>query len=182
MSGVEGTQISATSKENGKQGHIYCGVCCDMRRAVMIVNILSIFNVIFQMVSIAGFTSLIKNRNPEDFATIVGLERAMTGVFIMSITSIFFSLGAFYGAFKYKVLPVMMQTAFTIIYFFVVNLMFLRVSRNHSEFQFGPVNWVIAVMVSLLFIYPHAMLITELRSGLMSAETYAREKHSCCCV
>ena len=33
-----------------------------------------------------------------------------------------------------------------------------------------------------LILYPHIVLISEIRSGIMRPETYARERFSCCCV
>jgi multidrug efflux pump subunit AcrB len=33
-----------------------------------------------------------------------------------------------------------------------------------------------------LILYPHIVLISEIRNGIMKPETYARERFSCCCV
>jgi hypothetical protein len=33
-----------------------------------------------------------------------------------------------------------------------------------------------------LILYPHIVLISEIRNGIMAPETYARERFSCCCV
>ncbi len=41
---------------------------------------------------------------------------------------------------------------------------------------------VIEVVIVLCIIYPMIMFIYEVRSGIMSPATYAREQHSCCCV
>jgi hypothetical protein len=41
----------------------------------------------------------------------------------------------------------------------------------------------IGLIVSVLFLYPHVMLYKDLQNGVMSRETYAREKDCCgsCC-
>jgi hypothetical protein len=40
--------------------------------------------------------------------------------------------------------------------------------------------WMIPILAAL--VYPHVMLIQEINDGIMSKETYDREKASCCCV
>jgi uncharacterized membrane protein YfcA len=41
---------------------------------------------------------------------------------------------------------------------------------------------IVGLILDALFIYPHASLINEIQSGIMSPTTYEREKQSCCCV
>jgi hypothetical protein len=42
-------------------------------------------------------------------------------------------------------------------------------------------SYVILGAITALWIYPSVMLVTEIRSGIMSRETYPREEFSCCC-
>lgn len=39
-----------------------------------------------------------------------------------------------------------------------------------------------SIIWDLLILYPHIVLISEICSGIMRPETYARERFSCCCV
>jgi len=45
-------------------------------------------------------------------------------------------------------------------------------------------HWSFAIQAAFtcLFIYPHVGLVLEIKKGIMTPETYAREKFSCCCV
>jgi large-conductance mechanosensitive channel len=50
-------------------------------------------------------------------------------------------------------------------------------------FRYGMVmSYVILGFITAFWIYPSVMLITEIRSKVMSRETYPREEFSCCCV
>jgi hypothetical protein len=51
-----------------------------------------------------------------------------------------------------------------------------------SGFRMPIISWLIGACVTGLFIYPMASFVVEVRKGIMSRETYAREEHSCCCV
>ena len=44
------------------------------------------------------------------------------------------------------------------------------------------VGYIIAGIITALFVYPSFCFIHEVRSGIMSKETYPREEHSCCCM
>jgi large-conductance mechanosensitive channel len=43
------------------------------------------------------------------------------------------------------------------------------------------VSYVLVGVITAFWIYPSVMLITEIRNGIMSRETYPREEFSCCC-
>ena len=46
-----------------------------------------------------------------------------------------------------------------------------------------PIYTIIGTVIwDLLILYPHIVFISEVRSGIMRPETYARERFSCCCV
>lgn len=142
----------------------------------MIVNILSVLNFLFQAIMIIGVM-----RYADDEEAELPLL-ALRGVIIMSSFGWFVSLYAIYGAYMYRVIPVAVQALYTAIYWIATNVMQQRASANHVEYSHEWLNWVITLIMSLFFIYPHVMLVTELRSGIMTANTYPREKQSCCCV
>lgn len=43
------------------------------------------------------------------------------------------------------------------------------------------VGYGVLGVITALWIYPSVFFINEIRSGVMSAETYKREEYSCCC-
>jgi hypothetical protein len=53
---------------------------------------------------------------------------------------------------------------------------------NNPDFGYNIPGFVINGCIMLLFMYPHVGFIMEVRSGIMSAETYPREEASCCCL
>jgi hypothetical protein len=44
------------------------------------------------------------------------------------------------------------------------------------------VGAIISVIYTAILIYPHIGFILEVKKGIMTKETYAREEFSCCCV
>ena len=55
------------------------------------------------------------------------------------------------------------------------------VANNTTSATWLAISIVLTVIMDFLLIYPPVMLIMEIKSGKMSAETYKREAHSCCC-
>lgn len=41
---------------------------------------------------------------------------------------------------------------------------------------------LLAMIAQMLFVYPHAFLIKEIKDGIMTPHNYENEKQSCCCV
>lgn len=180
---MDGTEIDKEYGDNeppapaGKQGHSFCGFCCDMRRAVMIINVVSILNFLFQAAMIIGAMRYADDDEAEKLSV---LEHAFRGVIIMSSFGVFVSLYAIYGAYMFRVIPVGVQILYTAIYWLATNTMQQRSSAQYAEYNHLWFNWVITFIMSLFFIYPHVMLLTELRAGIMTANTYPREKQCCC--
>lgn len=89
-----------------KQGHKFCGGCCDMRRAVIIVNIInaSLLALGFlSILTIAGASSVGATDDQIEDA-IVGFDEAGIGV-VLGVTAvkILFNLIGMYGAFRFDV-------------------------------------------------------------------------------
>lgn len=104
-------------------------------------------------------------------AAIEGMDTAEMGGSIglaigMTLLRLLFNALGIYGAMMYKVWPVAGSLAVFAL-----------------EFVFAMITVNIGGMVLFgFFAYPHYFLIQEMRSGVMSRETYEIEKHSCCCV
>ena len=101
--------------------------------------------------------------------------------------SLLINVVAIIGAFQYNSYLV----AFAIVWH-VANYVFSTtisistvalIEENFANFDAGnPVPSVILEgIVSVVVIYPHIGFVYEVRNGILSAETYAREEYSCCC-
>jgi len=69
--------------ENRKQGHSCFGCCCDMRRAVITLNIINVIGYILDIVVIVALNNVVKEESPisEDLKD---MDQALKGIFIMS--------------------------------------------------------------------------------------------------
>ncbi|GAX11529.1 hypothetical protein FisN_22Lh221 [Fistulifera solaris] len=153
-----------------KQGHKFCGGCCDMRRAVIIVNIVnaSLLALGFlSILTIAGASSL--------GATDDDLEEAIVGfddagiIVVLAVTAakILFSFIGMYGAFRFDIF--MVGACFAV---YVVESLFAILTLN-----------IAGLVYSAFFAYPHYFFVIEVQHGIMTPENYPiNEEHSCCCV
>ena len=143
---------NATDNE-GKLGGKCCGCCCDYRRAVIIVNAVGIA---------LGLLGLV-------------LSFGLSGSgFIFVILDIIFSIVAIVGAIQYNVIMVGLTVAWLVIQFVHTVVVVIIVGGTVLDI-------VLSVVITALFIYPHVGFIREVKSGVMSRETYPREEFSCCC-
>ena len=102
---------------------------------------------------------------PEWFSQQENMSKGLLGVILAFgvLSLVFFSIGI-RGATKFN--TCMVATA--MIYHgvsAVVNLIALNI--------FG-------MLLSVLFLYPHVMLLLEMRNGIMTVENYPNEKKGCC--
>ena len=151
-----------------------------MRRAVIILNLIDIVAVLITL--IVGAAAAREAKNSDTTEDTSDVEKALRGAIFMSIIGWFFSVVSLYGAINFRVVPVFLNAVYLIINFFATGIINTQAAKSHSEFNYTPVNWLISAVVTGLIVYPHVMYLIEVRSGIMSANTYAREKQSCCCV
>lgn len=158
-----------------KQGHKCCGFCCDVRRAVIIVNIVSIVLQVFIMFALPASASYIKN-NPDEFDTDDKQKEQLDNINWGSVLGIGFMFIVVYlvgiiGAIRYNVCMI----GFAGLSYFINMIL---------AFVFGSIpSSFIQALVPALFLYPHIVLIQEIRTGLMTPESYrVSEEYSCCCV
>ena len=154
----------------GKQGHKCCGGCCDMRRAVIIVNIVH--------ASIIGlaFLGVLASRNL-DYASIYdddsvasAMSEAQNKPIGMAVSvllaQIVAALCGIAGGMKFNI-PLTAIAATGYIAFFIIGLI-----------GFNP----FALLYHGFFLYPHVFFIQEIQKGIMTEANYPIEKQSCCCV
>eukprot|EP00980_Cylindrotheca_fusiformis_P009208 scaffold2003_cov139-Cylindrotheca_fusiformis.AAC.24 len=152
---------SSTSGGVGHQGgnHLYCMVCCDCRRAVLAVNIVSIVLYLLQLIAIdVGLHYMMKQAQAEAEVNVNEEALEMEEVLVNGVILVLIGLHScgIYGALKFKKWAV--ATAGTAyIFSFLGGLIAL-----------SPVNMIFAGALG----YPHYFFIKEINSGIMTDYNY----------
>lgn len=179
-------------EDDPKKGHICCGGCCDMRRAVIIVNITSIIAALFGMILILSTSRSVASTftGSDDDEVIEEYFKSVqrTGVILTAVGIACAAIGI-WGSKNFNVLGVSISALFLVAAFIAETVLTLQLydyveEKFDVEFDNNAVNGNIAISAvgTLLYVYPHVGLIIELRNGIMTPETYPREEMSCCCV
>jgi hypothetical protein len=152
-----------------KQGHTCCGCCCDVRRAVIVVNLLAGTYLLMMVQWIFALVALRYDYNYKYWALLVMncLQLVPVG---MGIFGAVYYNGWFIGV---------AALHYTLQFLFICNVSWYNLAMPNDL----PLDEPIAMAVAMaLCAYPHFMLISEIRGGIMSPENYENEQHSCCCV
>jgi hypothetical protein len=154
-----------------KQGHKMCGFCCDMRRAVIIVNTISLSLGVIGIIGVIAAAAADGNgtfdSNGKAHQLFTGMDRATVGgAFALLIVYMLMNAAGIYGALTYSQYLVGFSLLGCCIDF-VISLAFLN---------FG------GAVFDMLFAYPHIVFLREVRNGVLSRDTYSTEKYSCCCI
>lgn len=160
-----------------KKAHSCCGGCCDMRRAVIVVNVILLIGRTMAVMGIhqianfmksfsQGFVDSVSDGGQGDDTTKEVIARALDDGVVSAMTVLTFGIMfaglTIYGAMTYNK------------YLVASNAIYLALGM----FQFG----LLSIVTNGLYIYPHAFLIYYIHTGIISEETYAKEEQSCCCV
>lgn len=154
-----------------KQGHKCCGGCCDVRRAVIIVNVINMAVLLMGLFSLLATKALYDNAGDYDddevkeAMELYGNAPLGSIIGILVVQIVISALGAV-GAFVYNKWMVGMTAA---AYFIGVAMGLIALNPG-------------SIVYNLFFAYPHFFLIKEIHQGSMTKETYPDEKQSCCCV
>lgn len=175
------------SEVGARQGGTYFTVCCDYRRAVVVLGILgviwqgilfsiSIFAIIAQMIPLSEDTDMMGDAG-KNGAAVVLTGLAVLFAIVFGLAMCFFGLHIL-GALKYS--KCMLGCALVLdTIFFAIQLWYTFAMSDSG----GTVAWNIVLLVPWLFcIYGLVGLVKEINSGIMSEETYPREAYSCCCL
>jgi hypothetical protein len=156
-----------------RTGHSFCGCCCDMRRAVTIINIMNaILALIFIVLyGIGSSDKAIENAQEfyDDDSVLNNLELAQDTRGIMFGLLLTCWIGVLLGIRGAQTYTIWMVWIASIVYCCVVTVSIM-------------VRSLPVAIVAAIYVYPHFVLIHELQRGTMSAERYVLEQHSCCCV
>jgi len=182
-----------------KRGGLCCFCCCDYRGAVIIMMIVSIISAIS---SLCTYTSQFDG--VYDVVDDDGVEKSLEDAFdeynrvslVLLVISLITYVSALAGAILYNKFMVAVYVVWIIInyviYAIYINKTFNIASDLTKDNGFDDaskslrvtsvLNQVFGVLGTILWVYPAVKLCLELHSGVMSTQTYPREKASCCCV
>ena len=156
-----------------KQGHSCCGGCCDMRRAVIIVDIISVVFVALGLLTFTVGVQILSNlptdpNNPtsgEEIQKTVG-SIPIGLVIAMGVVKILCYVVGIQGAISFTSWMVQVALVCYVIDFFL------------NAWQFN----IFGMVLIAFFAYPHYFLVQEMKSGIMTPDNYPNEVQSCCCV
>jgi hypothetical protein len=172
-----------------KQGAKCCGCCCDYRRAVIIVNLIFIILYITNVILYTDGNQALWRLDLDDDGLLDVVEDTYRQLAILNGVGLFASIVAIVGACRYNVYMV----GFNILYIiasFITSIVLTNEAFNTLEedyngdddISFPIVNFAIqGVYILFLVIYPHVGFMSEVKSGILSEETYPREAFSCFC-
>lgn len=173
-----GTNTTGTTTFR-QSAHRCCGGCCDVRRAVVIVNSIQLFLLSFALITSSILLHV--SRNPDQYSDMDGngvTDDEMTEFYteigsvnwlfvcIRIVTGIFASLGGIYGAIQFRSIPIAICGVWYVVYAILA-----LITLNEGDFVYY-----------LFFAYPHYFLFQEIRQGIMTKENYPNVEQSCCCV
>ena len=154
------------ARKEGKQGH---RVLClfDSRKATLIINIITLTLLILSFTLFAVYVS-----SPG------------VGVIIGFCISVLLFLSAIIGACSYRHCAVLVACIWEVIAL-VLNVAWLVMydwSAVPDDNQTKVIaSWVVLLVWRLLAIYADVTFVHEVRKGIMTRETRAREAYFCCC-
>jgi len=168
------------SSSEAKQGSICCGFCCDYRRAVCVLSIIGIVfygtQFVMALLSTSWLAATAAETDDEMEVVVVGAA-AITGIFTVVVgLNVLFQIFLLFAALKYNVCMLGTVATWQLI---VLGTTLWDIYEDPDASFVG--SAIFAIIIQGLFIYPVVGLLLEIKNGIMSAETYPREAHSCCC-
>lgn len=171
-----------------KQGAKCCGCCCDYRRAVIVIAIVNICLALGSIiVSLVAASPSVATQFDDDTLLEILNDSARTQA-IFSGVSMFCSICALVGANKYNIPLVAIATLWYVGAFIastITNLQATDEVNTQADDDFTSISFiptiVIDAIVTCIFMYPYIGFMYEVKTGIMSYETYPREEFSCCC-
>lgn len=173
-----------------KQGAKCCGCCCDYRRAVIVIAIITICVSIGTIILVvASATYPTASVQVDDDAVLAIYDDSLVTQAIFSGVSLACSICALVGANKYNIYLVGINCLWYVGNFIAGTIINIQTADEMSSVydddtvvtvSFIP-TIITSAILTALFMYPHIGFIYEVKSGIMSYETYPREEYSCCC-
>lgn len=154
---------------NCKQSHACCGCCCDTRRAVIVVNIISMSFAVLAILTISIVSSDKYAESIDDdqvLAALAEIDGSKLGVTIgFASAGIFCNACGIFGARRFNQWAIIVAGLWYVIEF-VRSLVYLDLG---------------GAIMSGFFAYPHVIFWQEMRKGIMAPATYPHEEQCCNC-
>jgi hypothetical protein len=170
-----------------KQGHICLGCICDVRRAVLFVNIATGVSAAIGTVGFGIFW--IRDVTAVEFTDDLYLEGPyeetkplILNAFVVTALAAVFNIGAIVGAGMYRAWLVALNAAYVLVATVsLVTTMYVTAQRD-PEYDFSWLTCMAILAIGMLLFYPNVILCYEMQTGVMTQKTYhRREEMSCCC-
>jgi hypothetical protein len=169
-----------------KQGHVFCGCCCDVRRATIAINIVNLVFAVISIILLSAAVTATRNFNDDSVQNALeeaDLDSAFTASIVITVFTIIFNIAAIVGAARFNIWLVLSNAVWLIVGFIITIAVNIKASNSVSGYNYNFVNVAINLVVTCFFLYPHVVLIYEIKfTKTMSHQTYKREEQSCCCV
>jgi uncharacterized membrane protein len=151
-----------------RRAHLCCGCCCDTRRALIVVNIITLSLNALGLLSLSMITSVDVSQFDDD-ETINALNNldgaplgwSMAFLAIGMVTAIV----GIYGGYKFQGICVMIAGVYYALSC-IQGMIFMNLGG--------------AIMAGF-FAYPHFVFYQEMKKGIMSPQTYPNEQACCGC-
>lgn len=169
--------IGDEGRGNIKRGH---GFCCDSKRGTIIVNAIAIVLTALGMISLAvAYNDPNLEEKVVDQEAIDLFNKYYTPIMVVSGIAIVIKIIAIFGASIYNIYMVLLGAVYIIVAV-ITELVVVPLSNPGTQYLHwydfvGTIVWTVFVL------YWHFLFISEVKKGIMSPQTYPREKHSCCC-
>jgi hypothetical protein len=161
--------------QKGRESHLYFGCCCDVRRAVLILNIVTIVMNFFAMVSFFVFVRITQDHVSEiteQMSEDVSEKDFKTGLHVFEgfldaimLISIFLHAFGVHGALKYKTWAIKVAAV-----------------AYGIPFTWAVLNFdFVTFILGGVFLYPHIVLIKEIETGVMTSYNYENVQACCVC-
>jgi hypothetical protein len=159
---------ASATRLGSKQGHSCCGSCCDMRRAVIIVN--SIMMVLMTIVTLGFVVGMEAMENADDDA----VKAASTQLQSVPVAALIFINLVQIACYGFGIVgAINFNNCYVIaaIVAYCANLLGALIQVN-----------VGGILLAGFFLYPHIFFYKEVKAETMTSENYPNEIQSCCCV
>ena len=154
------------------KSHTCCGCCCDTRRAVVVVNIISMSFAALALLSLTLLTSNSQLASQFDDDEVQAFLDEMDGASIglsvgLALLGMLCNGFGLFGAYKFHQMSIIVASIW-----YVAECIRACVYLD-----------IFGVVMAGLFLYPHIVFYRELSSGIMTSASYPIERKCCeCCV
>jgi hypothetical protein len=154
-----------------QRSHSCCRCCCDTRRAVIVVNIISMTFAALAVLSVSILTNdqyAAQFDDDEVQAALDEMDGAALGITIgVAVIGMICNAFGIFGAYKFHKISTV-----------IAGLWYFAECIRACYFYDLP-----SLVMAAFFLYPHVVFYQEVSKGIMSPASYPQEQRSCnCCV